>query len=69
MMAISVSNPNSSVLEQETSAKFVKRFAQLGKEMFEECGGKAAHLGELSKLNLNVPDGFSVLGNSYYHHL
>jgi len=69
MMAISVSNPSSSVLEQETSAKFVKRFAQLGKEMFEECGGKAAHLGELSKLNLNVPDGFSVLGNSYYHHL
>jgi pyruvate,water dikinase len=64
-----VSNPHSAALEQETSGKFVKRFSQLGKEMFEECGGKAAHLGELSKLSLNVPDGFSVLGNSYYHHL
>ncbi len=49
--------------------KFIKTFAQLGKDMFEECGGKAAHLGELSKLSLNVPNGFSVLGNAYYHHL
>lgn len=72
-MAIDASNPNSSsktaTLEHEMSGKFVRRLTQLTKEMFEECGGKAANLGELTKLNLNVPDGFSVLGDSYYHHL
>lgn len=68
-MAISVSNPDAAAPEQETTAKFVKRLAQLCKEMVEECGGKAANLGELTKLSLNVPDGFSVLGNAYYHHL
>src|SRR5271157_4712206 len=48
---------------------FVKRFEQLNKDLFEECGGKAAHLGELTSLKLNVPGGFSVLGHAYYHHL
>lgn len=48
---------------------FVKTFEQLGKDMFEECGGKAAHLGELTSLKLNVPRGYTVLGDSYYHHL
>ncbi|MGD0232029.1 MAG: PEP/pyruvate-binding domain-containing protein [Syntrophorhabdales bacterium] len=48
---------------------FVKRFEQLNKDLFEECGGKAAHLGELTHLKLNVPGGFSVLGHAYYHHL
>jgi len=48
---------------------FIKGFEQLRKDMFEECGGKAAHLGELTSLNLNVPKGFTVLGNAYYHHL
>ena len=56
-------------LEPRTSTTFVKGFELLNKDMFEECGGKAAHLGELSKLNLNVPYGFSVLGDSFYHHL
>jgi pyruvate,water dikinase len=68
-MAIRVSNPDAAAPQQESAAKFVKRLAQLSKEMVEECGGKAANLGELTKLSLNVPDGFSVLGNSYYHHL
>jgi pyruvate,water dikinase len=48
---------------------FVKGFDQLSKEMFEECGGKAAHLGELTGLKLRVPAGFSVLGHAYCHHL
>ncbi len=37
--------------------------------MFQECGGKAAHLGELTSLKLNVPSGFNVLGHAFYHHL
>jgi pyruvate,water dikinase len=57
------------VTPKDVTTKFVKGFEQLNKDMFEECGGKAAHLGELSKLSLNVPYGFSVLGDSFYHHL
>lgn len=37
--------------------------------MFQECGGKAAHLGELTSLNLCVPRGFAVLGEAYFRHL
>ncbi len=37
--------------------------------MFQECGGKAAHLGELTRLKLNVPNGFNVLGHAFYYHL
>ncbi len=48
---------------------FIKRFDELSKDMFEECGGKAAHLGELTRLKLNVPNGFNVLGHAFYHHL
>lgn len=48
---------------------FVKTFEELHKGMFQECGGKAAHLGELTSLKLNVPRGFSVLGHAYYRHL
>jgi pyruvate,water dikinase len=69
MTGIDTRVPNTARVEQITLAKFVRTFAQLGKEMYEECGGKAAHLGELTKLDLSVPNGFSVLGKSYYHHL
>jgi pyruvate,water dikinase len=48
---------------------FVKRFDEINKDMFQECGGKAAHLGELSSLKLNVPNGFNVLGDAFYYHL
>lgn len=48
---------------------FVKRFDQINKDMFQECGGKAAHLGELSSLKLHVPNGFNVLGDAFYYHL
>ncbi len=48
---------------------FVKTFEELDKDMFEVCGGKAAHLGELTRMQVNVPGGFSVLGDAYYHHL
>lgn len=48
---------------------FTKRFDELNKDMFQECGGKAAHLGELTSLKLNVPNGFNVLGSAFYYHL
>jgi pyruvate,water dikinase len=48
---------------------FVKKFEEINKDMFQECGGKAAHLGELTGLNLCVPRGFAVLGEAYFCHL
>lgn len=48
---------------------YTKTFTQLKKDMYEECGGKAAHLGELTGLGLNVPPGFTVMGSAYYRHL
>lgn len=48
---------------------YVKRFEEINKDMFQECGGKAANLGELAKLKLNVPDGFNVIGDAFYYHL
>lgn len=48
---------------------FIKTFGQLNKDMYEECGGKASHLGELTNLGLNVPPGYTVLGKAYYHHV
>jgi len=48
---------------------FIKRFEELGKDSVQECGGKAAHLGELTSLKLSVPRGFTVLGEAFYHHL
>jgi len=48
---------------------FVKRFDEITKEMVQECGGKAAHLGELTRLKLNVPKGFCVIADAFTHHL
>jgi pyruvate,water dikinase len=48
---------------------FIKTFKDLRKDMYEECGGKASHLGELTSLGLNVPAGYTVLGSAYYYHL
>ena len=48
---------------------FAKKFDVLNKDMFQECGGKAAHLGELTSLKLNVPSGFCVMAEAFYSHL
>jgi pyruvate,water dikinase len=48
---------------------FTKNFEEINKDMFQECGGKAAHLGELTSLKLNVPRGFCVVDKAYSHHL
>ena len=46
-------------------AFFAKRFEEINKEMVQECGGKASHLGELTHLRLNVPRGFCVLEKAF----
>jgi len=48
---------------------FVKTFKELRKDMHEECGGKAAHLGELTNLGLNVPPGYVIVESAYYYHI
>lgn len=48
---------------------YVKRFEEINKDMYQECGGKAAHLGELTHLNLNVPKGFNIIGEAFFYHI
>jgi pyruvate,water dikinase len=48
---------------------YVKKFDAINKDMSQQCGGKASHLGELTGLNLNVPKGFCVTADAYFNHL
>jgi len=48
---------------------FVKRLDKINKDMFQECGGKASNLGELTCLKLNVPKGFCVVADGFRHQL
>jgi pyruvate,water dikinase len=48
---------------------FVKKFDVINKDMSQECGGKASHLGELTNLKLNVPKGFCVVADAFSNHL
>ncbi|MCS7280605.1 MAG: phosphoenolpyruvate synthase [Desulfobacterota bacterium] len=49
--------------------KFTKGFHEIRKDMFQICGGKASHLGELTSIGLNVPYGFCVTADAFFHHL
>lgn len=46
---------------------FVKSFKDLTRGDFQEAGGKAANLGELTRAGFNVPPGFCVTGKSFSH--
>jgi pyruvate,water dikinase len=48
---------------------FAWRFEKINKDMSQQCGGKAAHLGELTGLKLNVPRGFCVVADAFTAHL
>ena len=48
---------------------FVKTFDEINKDMSQECGGKAAHLGELTSMGLNVPRGFCVVAKAFFDYL
>jgi len=48
---------------------FIRRFEEINKDMSQECGGKASHLGELTSLKLNVPKGFCVVALAFNNHL
>ncbi len=49
--------------------KYVKWFAELGKEDVGIAGGKGANLGELTTAGIPVPPGFVVLASAYYEYL
>ena len=44
--------------------KYVSPLNELSAGMFQECGGKAANLGELIQGGFNVPPGFCVKANT-----
>ncbi|MDO8488086.1 MAG: phosphoenolpyruvate synthase [bacterium] len=46
--------------------KYVKWFAELGKEDVGSAGGKGANLGELTQAKIPVPPGFVVLADAYF---
>jgi len=48
---------------------YVKTFKEINKDMYQDCGGKASHLGELTSLGLNVPFGYTILWSAYYQHI
>ncbi|MCK4786408.1 MAG: hypothetical protein KAV87_21805 [Desulfobacteraceae bacterium] len=48
---------------------FIRKFDAINKDMSQECGGKASHLGELTSLEFNVPRGFCVMANAFSSHL
>ncbi len=48
---------------------FARKFDEINKNMAQECGGKAAHLGELTGLKFNVPRGFCVVADAFATHL
>ena len=48
---------------------FARNFDEINKDMSQECGGKASHLGELTNLKLNVPRGFCVVADAFSEHL
>jgi pyruvate,water dikinase len=45
--------------------KYVAPLNEFSADMFQECGGKAANLGELICGGFNVPPGFCVKANTY----
>jgi pyruvate,water dikinase len=48
--------------------KFAKKFSEMTKKDFQEAGGKAANLGELTQSGFNVPAGFCVTSDSLFYH-
>ena len=49
--------------------KFIRKFSEINKDMVQECGGKASHLGELTGVGYNVPPGFCVTSAAFLYHL
>lgn len=47
--------------------KLVKSFKEMGNKDFQEAGGKAANLGELTQAGFNVPPGFCVTSDSLFY--
>jgi pyruvate,water dikinase len=50
-------------------SRFIRKFSEINKDMTQECGGKASHLGELTRAGFNVPPGFCVISKAFFHHL
>ena len=53
-----------------SNTKFVYMFSQSDETMRNLCGGKGANLGQMTKLGLPIPQGFTVTTEAcalYYH--
>jgi pyruvate,water dikinase len=45
-------------------SSYVRRLTEIGRDDVQQCGGKGANLGELSRLGLRVPAGFCVIADA-----
>jgi pyruvate,water dikinase len=50
-------------------SNFARTFGEINKDMTQECGGKASHLGELTGIGFNVPPGFCVISAAFSYHI
>ncbi len=48
------------------TTRYIKWFAEIGKEDVATAGGKGANLGELTQAGIPVPPGFVVLSSAYF---
>lgn len=49
-----------------TTRHYTMKFKDISEKLVEQCGGKGAHLGELSKAGFNVPGGYVVVADAYF---
>ncbi|MBW2030783.1 MAG: hypothetical protein JRJ31_17100 [Deltaproteobacteria bacterium] len=49
--------------------RFVRFFGEMTRKDFQEAGGKAANLGELTRGGFNVPQGFCLTSDALLHHV
>lgn len=52
-----------------TTFQYAMKFKDISADLVEQCGGKGAHLGELTKAGFNVPNGFVVVSDAYLYFL
>lgn len=49
--------------------KYTISLNDISADLIEQCGGKGAYLGELTKAGFNVPSGFCIISDAYFNFL
>ena len=49
--------------------KYILSLKDTSASLIEQCGGKGAYLGELTKAGFNVPSGFCIIADTYFEYI